>query len=103
MQSGANKQAFFKVKVTYLDGTPVNDATVYLYNMSTTPATFLGMLTLVPTGNGLYGINPATTDYGDCLNIAAAGDVIVEAIAARQNATSAVMGVTLSQQISSCP
>ena len=103
MQSGANKQAFFKIAVTYMDGMPVNDAAVYLYDMSTNPATFLAIMTLVPTGNGVYGINPATTAYGDCLNIAAAGDVIVEAIVSRQNATAVVTGVTLSQQISSCP
>ncbi len=103
MQSGANKQAFFKIKVTYLDGTPVNDATVYLYNMNTNPATFLGLMALVPTGSGIYGSNPGTTAYGDCLNIAAAGDVLVEAIVSRQGAVATVMGVTLSQQISSCP
>jgi hypothetical protein len=103
MQSGANKQAFFKIKVTYMDGTPVNDATVYLYNMNTNPATFIGTLTLVPTGNGFYGVNPATANYGDCLNILAAGDVLVEAIASRQGAVATVIGVTLSRQISSCP
>jgi hypothetical protein len=103
MQSGANKQAFFKVQVTYLDGTPIDDAAVYLYNVSTNPATFLGIFALVPSGNGIYGSNPGTTAYGDCLNIAAAGDVIVEAIAAHQGATAYLMGITLSQQISACP
>jgi hypothetical protein len=103
MQSGVNKQAFFKVQVTYLDGTPVNDAVVYLYNMSTNPATFLEIFALVPSGNGVYGSNPGTTAYGDCLNIAAAGDVIVEVIASRQGATANLMGVTTSQHISACP
>ncbi len=103
MQAGSNKQAFFKVQVTYLDGTPVNDATVYLYNMSTSPATFLGILELVPTGNGVYGSNPGTSVYGDCMNVAAAGDVIVEAIVSRQGATANVSGITLSQHLSACP
>ena len=103
MQSGSDKQAFFKVQVTYADGTPVNDATVYLYNVSTTPATFLGNLELVPTENGVYGSNPGTSVYGDCLNVAAAGDVIVEVIASRQGATARTMGVTLSQHIAVCP
>jgi len=103
MQAGSNKQAFFKVRVTYLDGTPVNDATVYLYNMSTNPATFLGMLELVPTGNGVYGSNPGTSVYGDCMNVAAAGDVIVEAIVSRQGATANVSGITLSRHLSACP
>jgi hypothetical protein len=102
MQAGANKQAFFKVKVTDLAGIPLNDATVYLYNMSTNPATFLGILALVPTGNGIYGSYPGTT-YGDCLAIPTAGDAIIEAIASRQGATARIMGVTLSQHISSCP
>lgn len=103
MQAGSNKQAFFKVRVAYLDGTPVNDATVYLYNMSTNPATFLGILELVPTGNGVYGSNPGTSIYGDCLNVAAAGDVIVQAIVSRQGATAYVSGITLSDHLSACP
>jgi hypothetical protein len=102
MQSGSNKQAFFKVRVTYQDGSPVNDATVYLYNISTNPGTFLGTLALVSTGNGFYGV-ATNTAYGNCLNIAAAGDVIVEAIASRQGATARVTGVTLSRSISACP
>jgi hypothetical protein len=103
MQTGSNKQAFFKVQVTYLDGTLVNDATVYLYNMSSSPATFLGILELVPTGNGVYGSNPGTSVYGDCMNVAAAGDVIVEAIVSRQGATAYISGITLSQHLSACP
>ncbi len=103
MQSGSNKQAFFKIQVTYLDGTAVNDATVYLYNMSTNPATFIGILELVPTGEGIYGSNPGTSIYGDCMNVAAAGDIIVEAFVSRQGAAAAVSGVTLSQQVSACP
>ncbi len=103
MRSGPNKQAFFKVQVTYSDGTPVNDAVVYLYNVSTNPASFITTLELVPTGNGIYGINPGTTVYGDCMNIAAAGDVIVEAFVSRQGATTSIMGVTTAQQISACP
>ena len=103
MQAGANKQAFFKVLVTYQDGTPVNDAVVYLYNISTNPATFISILELVPTGNGVYGINPGTTVYGDCMNVPAAGDVIVEAIVSRQGATAQIVGVTTSQHISACP
>jgi hypothetical protein len=70
--------------------------------MSTTPATFIGTLTLVPTGNGFYGVNPVTA-YGDCLNIPAAGDVIVEALASRLGATASVTGFTLSAQLSACP
>jgi hypothetical protein len=89
------------VRVTYLsDGSPVNDATVYLYNMSTSQ--FINYLTLVPSGNGYYGISPASS-YGDCLNVDASADVLAQAYASRGGATASVTGVTLSDQISECP
>jgi hypothetical protein len=103
MQSGANKQAFFKVQVSYADGTPVNDAVVYLYNISTNPATFISTLVLVPTGNGIYGVNPGTLTYGDCKNVATAGDFLVEAFVSRQGATDRIAGVTTAQHLDSCP
>jgi Flp pilus assembly pilin Flp len=102
MQSGTNKQAFFEVQVTYPDGTPVNDAIVYLYNISTNPATFVGVLQLVPGNTGIYGVN-SPTSYGDCLNVPAAGDVIVEALASRQGATATTTGVAMSEHVSLCP
>ena len=102
MQSGVNKQAFFEVQVTYPDGTPVNDAIVYLYNISTNPATFVGVLMLVPGNSGIYGVD-STTSYGYCLNVPAAGDVIVEALASRQGATANTTGVAMSDHVSACP
>lgn len=102
MHTGVNKQAFFKVQVTYADGTPVNDATVYLYNIGANPATYLGQLSLVPAGNGVYGVNPVTS-YGDCWNIGATGDIVVEALASRNGITASVTGTTLSSVIYACP
>ncbi len=102
-QSGPNKQGFFKVQVTFLDGTPVNDATVYLYDISPSPAVFVGTLVLVPTGGGFYGVNPASS-YGDCLNTSLTTSDVFEALATRQGATGNVMGAPLAQnQVSSCP
>jgi hypothetical protein len=99
-QTGSNKQAFFKVRVTFLDNTPVNDATVYLYNMSTSQ--FINYLTLVPSGDGYYGISPASS-FGDCLNIDASADVLAQAYASRGGATANVTGITLSGKYDVCP
>jgi hypothetical protein len=103
MHTGTNKQAFFKVRVTYLDGTAVNDASVYLYNISTDPGAFIETLKLVSTGDGVYGRNPGTTAYGDCLNIPAAGDVIVEAIVSSGGVTARIAGVASADHMNQCP
>ncbi len=102
MGKGANKQAFFKVQVTFADGTPVYTATVSIYDTGTNPPTLKG--TLSPLGaTGIFGLQPAST-YGNCYNIPATSNLTVRVDASYNGAIASLTGTTTSNNsLTSCP
>lgn len=101
-QTGSNKQAFFKVKVTFSDGTPIDAAVVRMYDTSTNPVTYLADMSALGGGTGEYGRLPATI-YGDCFNIGTTQDYTVLILASYNSATATLIGTTNSVNIAACP